>query len=150
MSRSLLGGWPDSSRMLQIPTKWNWNTLTLLSGRGSTCVPGPDDQRQPPSDHASRSVTSAVSLGASSVKGLSSLLGGGGWGVTTARRRPLLGSLWNEPRLAFISCLLATRALRTEMQRWTVVFFRPNLWHLTCDENLQWSLVTSDGDSRWF
>lgn len=61
---------------------------------------------------------------------------GGGWDVTTARRRLLLGSPWNKPRLAFISCLLATRTLRTEMQRWTVVCFRPNLWHLTCDENL--------------
>lgn len=135
---SLLG----DDQIVQGCSKFQWNeseTLWLyclaagLMKRPYLC-PRTRWQRQSPSDHASRSVTSAVSLGASPMRGLSSLLGG--WDVTTARRRLLLGSPWNEPRLAFISCLLATCTLRTEMQRWTVVCFRPNLWHLTRDENL--------------
>lgn len=93
---SLLG----DDLIVQGCSKFQWNeseTLWLyclaagLMERPYLC-PRTRWQRQSPSDHASRSVTSAVSLGASPMRGLSSLLGGVGrydGPQTTVIRQPV-------------------------------------------------------------
>lgn len=79
--------------------KWNWNTLTLLSGEEA--LPLSQDQRTETASLWSwrQDGTSAVSLSTSSMRGLSSLPGGGGWDVTTACRRPWSGSPWAQASL---------------------------------------------------